>query len=282
MQFKKQKTFKNGAKKKKENQTDTENEYDNENEVSEEEEEEDEEEEETSYDEHGGESSDGNAEEISQPSKSVKRKYVQKNKNVNEKKKTENSKKQKIVIEKDVDTNAKKRKMSKIRDSTKPVNKQLKKQQKSEKPTFRELNHQSPRIVEEVHDSMETDENSKNSDDDKEKREGKKTEKRYNDKNVDYNLYNEAPENIVETKVKLNSTCMLMCKMIEANGEAKGLTYDMAALVIARKLKNGGIFEFTLPLNLAPHIMTGIDLIMSKNSQFFDRKPISSTYLHSK
>jgi len=102
----------------------------------------------------------------------------------------------------------------------------------------------------------------------KEVKEGKK----YNDKNVDFNLYNEAPENIIETKVKLSSNVMMMSKMIEATGEAKGLTYDMAALVIVRRLKNGDKFEFNLPLNLAANIKTAIDYIMQKNRHFFDKK----------
>lgn len=107
-----------------------------------------------------------------------------------------------------------------------------------------------------------------------EKKEKKKY--RYNDKNVDYNLYNEAPENIVTTKIKLSNTCMIVCKTIEANGDAKGLTYDMAAMVICRKLKNGDMFEFTLPLNLAPNLKTAMELIMSENERFFEKKPISA------
>lgn len=122
-------------------------------------------------------------------------------------------------------------------------------------------------------DSAMTDK-SEEQDEKDEKKDGKKIEKKYNDKNVDFNLYNEAPENIVNTKVKVSSTCMIISKMIEANGEAKGLTYDMAALVIARKLKNGGIFEFTLPLNLAPNIVQALTLIMEKNKHFFEKKPL--------
>lgn len=109
-----------------------------------------------------------------------------------------------------------------------------------------------------------------------EKKEKKKYEKRYNDKNVDYNLYNEAPENIVTTKIKLSNTCMIVCKTIEANGDSKGLTYDMAAMVICRKLRTGDMFEFTLPLNLAPNLKTAMELIMAENERFFEKKQISS------
>lgn len=131
----------------------------------------------------------------------------------------------------------------------------------------------------EMVESMEvsTDEKDKEGKDGNGKDEKKEKKKyRYNDKNVDYNLYNEAPENIVTTKIKLSNTCMIVCKTIEANGDAKGLTYDMAAMVICRKLKNGDMFEFTLPLNLAPNLKTAMELIMSENERFFEKKPISA------
>ena len=104
------------------------------------------------------------------------------------------------------------------------------------------------------------------------KKNGTGSVKKYNDNNIHYNLYNEAPENIVECRVKLTSSCLITSRMIEANGEVKGLTYDMAALVICRKMKNGSVFEFTLPLSLAPSICQAIGFIMKENKQFFNKK----------
>jgi len=93
--------------------------------------------------------------------------------------------------------------------------------------------------------------------------------KKYNDKHVDLNLYIDAPENIIQTTVKLSPTIMMMSKMIEVNDEKKGLTCNMAALVITRKLKNGNKFEFNLPLSMACEINLAIDFIMQKNKKFF-------------
>lgn len=96
---------------------------------------------------------------------------------------------------------------------------------------------------------------------------------KYNDKNVSHNLCHEAPENIIPTSVKISSNVMLMSKTVEAP-ESKGLTYEYAALTFARRQKNGQPFEFHLPLNLAPTIIEGIQLIMKDNAKFFAKKPI--------
>lgn len=94
----------------------------------------------------------------------------------------------------------------------------------------------------------------------------------FNDKNVDYNLYHEAPENVATKKIKLSSNVILMCKMIEANAGQKGLTYDYAALSIIRKTKNNQAYEFNLPLTIAPNLVKGIELIMTENKHFFQMK----------
>lgn len=138
------------------------------------------------------------------------------------------------------------------------------KRSKSSRQAPIEMIHEEPLTSKQVQESVQIEEKK----DESAKRNGKK----YNDNNVHYNLYNEAPENIVECRVKISSSCLITSKMIEANGETKGLTYDMAALVICRKMKNGDMFEFTLPLNLAPAICQGIGLIMKENKQFFNKK----------
>ncbi len=94
----------------------------------------------------------------------------------------------------------------------------------------------------------------------------------FNDKNVDYNLYHEAPENVATKKIKISSNVILSCKMIEASGDQKGLTYDYAALTISRKTKNNKAYEFNLPLTIAPNLMKGIELIMNDNKNFFQIK----------
>lgn len=95
----------------------------------------------------------------------------------------------------------------------------------------------------------------------------------YNDKNVDYNLYNEAPEHIKNLKIKISSNIVMLSRMIEASGNtAQGLTYDYAALSFVRQSKNGKAYEFNLPLNLAPSIVKGITLIIKQNPKFFDKQ----------
>lgn len=94
----------------------------------------------------------------------------------------------------------------------------------------------------------------------------------YNDKNVDYNLYNEAPEHIKNLKIKISSNVIMLCRMIEATGNtSQGLTYDYAALSFVRQSKNGKAYEFNLPLNLAPSIMKGLTLLIKQNPKFFDK-----------
>lgn len=93
----------------------------------------------------------------------------------------------------------------------------------------------------------------------------------YNDKNVDFNLYNEAPEHIKNLKIKISSNVVMLCRMIEATGNtSQGLTYDYAALSFVRQSKNGKAYEFNLPLNLAPCIVKGINLLIKNNPKFFE------------
>lgn len=93
----------------------------------------------------------------------------------------------------------------------------------------------------------------------------------FNDKNVDYNLYNEAPENVATKKIKLSSNIILMCKMIEGAGDSKGLSYDYAALSIIRKTKNNKAYECNLPLTICPNLIKGIEFIMKENKHFFQK-----------
>lgn len=115
----------------------------------------------------------------------------------------------------------------------------------------------------------------------KKKGEGdKKTPKlvEFNDKNVDYNLYNEAPEHIKQMKVKLSSNILMFSRMIEASSgsTAQGLSYDYAALSFQRNTRTGKAYEFNLPLSLAPTVIKGIQFLIKNNPKFFEKHlPIS-------
>lgn len=96
--------------------------------------------------------------------------------------------------------------------------------------------------------------------------------KHWDNRNIDYNLYNESPDNIKIVRILLSSTVTLESKMIEASADKKGLTYDMAALVFARKTRGNKSFEFNLPMTLAPSIREGLDRIMEKNANFYAKR----------
>lgn len=105
---------------------------------------------------------------------------------------------------------------------------------------------------------------------------GKKSNKKevplFNDKNVDYNLFNDAPENVMARKIKISNTVMVTCKMIDAiSGGANGLSYDYAALTFVRKIQNAKAFEFNLPLTLVPSIIEALKLIVKDNPKFFKK-----------
>ena len=95
----------------------------------------------------------------------------------------------------------------------------------------------------------------------------------FNDKNLDYNLFNDAPENVVPKKIKISNTVLVTCKMIDAitGGASGGLSYDYAALTFLRKIQNQKAFEFNLPLSLAPNIIEALKLIMKDNPKFFKK-----------
>lgn len=101
--------------------------------------------------------------------------------------------------------------------------------------------------------------------------------KNWDSRNIDYNLYNESPDNIKVVRILLSSTVTLESKMIEASADKKGLTYDMAALVFARKTRGNKSFEFNLPMTLAPSIREGLDRIMEKNANFYAKRCLTLT-----
>lgn len=111
----------------------------------------------------------------------------------------------------------------------------------------------------------------------------KKSKKRetpvFNDKNLDYNLFNDAPENVMARKIKISNTVLVTCKMIDAitGGATGGLSYDYAALTFMRKIQNQKAFEFNLPLSLAPNIIEALKLIMKDNPKFFKRNAPQNT-----
>jgi hypothetical protein len=99
---------------------------------------------------------------------------------------------------------------------------------------------------------------------------GKRVAPDFNDKNLDYNLYKNDPENVVAKKIKISSTVIVNCRMIENLGTLTGISYDYAALSFVKKMAKGKSFEFSLPLNLAHKIIEALKLIIQDNPKYFE------------
>lgn len=98
----------------------------------------------------------------------------------------------------------------------------------------------------------------------------KKSASLFNDKNVDVNLYNEAPQNIIEKIVKINQGLLMKCHVVDAS-EMKGNynNSDFSALTFVKRIKDGKAFNFSIPLNLGPVIQDAIQVFVSSNPRFF-------------
>ena len=115
-------------------------------------------------------------------------------------------------------------------------------------------------------------EKTKEEEKEKEKKKTKKIEKDWNTKNADFNLHNEAPENITQLKIIVSSSVMVITKMLEATPDNKGLNYDMAVMAFCRKTRANKSFEFNLPMSMAPNIKEAMELIIEKNKNFYAKR----------
>jgi len=107
---------------------------------------------------------------------------------------------------------------------------------------------------------------------DKNDKKNKKEPPRFNDKNCDYDLFSNAPGNVIAKKIKLSNTLMMQCRMIDGmEGKAGSNSFEYAALVFQRKIKDEKAFEFNLPLNLAPNIIEALKLMIQDNPKFFSK-----------
>ena len=96
----------------------------------------------------------------------------------------------------------------------------------------------------------------------------------FSDKNVDYDLFKDDPTRVIQKRCKLSKDVVMSCKMITVNQPK--LSFDYAAVVFARKGKADKAFEFNLPLELAPRIISALNLFMKDNPRFFEKYSIPS------
>ena len=102
----------------------------------------------------------------------------------------------------------------------------------------------------------------------------KKEASDFSDKNVDYDLFKDDPTRVIQKRCKLSKDVVMSCKMITVNQPK--LSFEYAAVVFARKGKADKAFEFNLPLELAPRIISALTLMMKDNPRFFEKNSIPS------
>lgn len=94
----------------------------------------------------------------------------------------------------------------------------------------------------------------------------------FNDKNLDYNLFNNDPDNVVAKKIKISQNVIVQCSMVDGSEKGRNAAFqDYAALSFLRKTKDEKAFEFNLPLGLAPNIIEALKLIIQDNPKFFHK-----------
>ncbi len=110
------------------------------------------------------------------------------------------------------------------------------------------------------------------SDGDKEKDGNKKKSSSimFNDRNIDVNLHNEAPQNIKSKKIKLSGSLILMCHVIDGLQSKLPFHNDYPALTFQKKMKDGKAFQFSIPFNLGPTLQNAIQIMIDANPQFFN------------
>ena len=97
----------------------------------------------------------------------------------------------------------------------------------------------------------------------------------FSDKNVDYNLYEDDPTRLMQKRIKISKDVVVSCRMITVH-QPRSNSFEYAAVVFARKGKADKAFEFNLPLDLAPRIISALHLMMKDNSKFFEKNSIKS------
>lgn len=105
------------------------------------------------------------------------------------------------------------------------------------------------------------------------KKGGKKEVRKFNDRNVDYNLFENDPCNVVQKRCKLSPNLLIGCKMVEMADPKSGLSYESALICFERKSRNDSVFDFNMALSLAPAIIKALQLMIKDNPKFFSKYP---------
>ena len=110
-------------------------------------------------------------------------------------------------------------------------------------------------------------------DDEKKENNGKKKRKGespvFSDKNCDVDLYHSSPNNVNPQRIKVANNMIVTCRTVEQAEQGRGFTYDFAAITFQRKTGTNKMFEFMMPMNLAPRIIEALTYIVQENEKFF-------------
>lgn len=115
------------------------------------------------------------------------------------------------------------------------------------------------------HPNIESDE--KKDEDGKKKKKGEAPV--FSDKNCDVDLFHSSPNNVIPQRIKVSNNMIVTCRSVEQNEQGRGLTYDFAAITFQRKTTASKMFEFMMPMNLAPRIIEALQIIVKENHKFF-------------
>ena len=115
------------------------------------------------------------------------------------------------------------------------------------------------------HPNIESDE--KKGEDGKKKKKGEALP--FSDKNCDVDLFHSSPNNVIPQRIKVSNNMIVTCRSVEQSEQGRGLTYDFAAITFQRKTGTNKMFEFMMPMNLAPRIIEALQIIVKENHKFF-------------
>ena len=71
-------------------------------------------------------------------------------------------------------------------------------------------------------------------------------------------------EVVREKRVKLSSNLIIESRMVEVRDEETKKTFNYPAVVFLRKIKDGKIFEFNVPLNLCKKLVEAINIVSNE------------------
>ena len=97
----------------------------------------------------------------------------------------------------------------------------------------------------------------------------------FSDKNCDVDLFHSSPTNVIPRRIKISNNMIVTCRLID-QAEGKTFTYDYAAITFQRRTGGEKMFEFVIPLNLAPRIIEALRIIVNENHKFFQPDAIAN------